>query len=259
MVFCQEQRNVLKEAEPQLAFGKLGKRLGEIWRNMTAEEKQPYEEKAGRDRGRYKQEMTKYQSEQMRQQMESHRMASMQQQQQRQQQQLIAAAQQHDLENRKRARIDVPNTWPLSTQQPMMMLSQMGQMAQLGQLGQMSQMGQIGQMGQMGQMAAGLQPSMLSAGLNINNQQLFSPTFDPRLASLYQTNPTSYPSAAHMSAGMSMPSFLPSGQLGSSPFAPSGSLSFPMTSSSLASPFTSAGLTSLPSFSTSTSSPTPHR
>ena len=278
MVFCQEQRNQLKEAEPSLAFGKLGKRLGEIWRNMTPEEKQPYEDRAGRDRGRYKQEMTKYQSEQMRQQVESHRMASLQHQQQRQQQQLIAAAQQHDLETRKRARIDVPLTWPGTTQQqPMVMMAPMGQIGQMGQMGQMGQfsqqmgqMGQLAQMGQMGQMSSvgsmgqmtgGMQPGMLSAGLNplLNTQQMFSSsTFDPRLAGLYQTSSTSYPT--NMSATMSLPSFVPStGPLGTATY-PAGSMglstSSPITFSTAGSPLTAmmSPLTSFP-----TSSPTPHR
>ena len=241
-MFCQEHRNALKEAEPELAFGKLGKRLGEIWRNMTAEEKQPYEDKAGRDRGRYKQEMTRYQTEQMRQQMESHRLASLQQQQQRQQQQLIAAAQQHDLATNKRARIDLPLNWPLTAQQ------QQQQQQTMMMLGQMPT-----------SLQTSMQPNMLSAGMNplLTSQSLFSP-LDPRLSGLYPTTNQSYPSAAQLSASLSMPAFMSSGQLslGSSPFSASGSFNLPMTGSMLGS-FTTSPLTSLTTF--STSSPTPHR
>ena len=69
MIFCKEQRATLRVEEPQLAFGRLGQRLGELWRDMTAEEKSPYEERANVDRQRYKTQMTAYQTQQMRRQM----------------------------------------------------------------------------------------------------------------------------------------------------------------------------------------------
>ena len=69
MIFCKEQRSVLKVEEPHLAFGRLGQRLGEMWRDMSNDEKQPYEERANVDRQRYKTQMTAYQSDQMRRQM----------------------------------------------------------------------------------------------------------------------------------------------------------------------------------------------
>lgn len=60
MIFCREQRTALKEKRPELPFGKLGARLGEIWREMTAEQKKPYELRAANDRDRYKLEASHY-------------------------------------------------------------------------------------------------------------------------------------------------------------------------------------------------------
>ncbi len=65
MVFCRERRASLKEERPDLQFGKLGAKLGEMWRTMSAEEKRPYESRASGDRDRYKAEMGSYQSANM--------------------------------------------------------------------------------------------------------------------------------------------------------------------------------------------------
>ena len=35
MFFGQEQRNKLKESEPGLAFGEVGKRLGQMWSELS--------------------------------------------------------------------------------------------------------------------------------------------------------------------------------------------------------------------------------
>jgi len=61
MIFCKERRAKLKEEHPELPFGKLGAKLGEMWRVMTADEKKPYETRASNDRDRYKKEMNSYQ------------------------------------------------------------------------------------------------------------------------------------------------------------------------------------------------------
>jgi len=65
MVFCRERRASLKEERPDLHFGKLGAKLGEMWRLMSPEEKRPYEARAANDRDRYKAEMGSYQSANM--------------------------------------------------------------------------------------------------------------------------------------------------------------------------------------------------
>jgi len=61
MIFCKERRSKLREERPDLPFGKIGAKLGEIWRTMSADEKRPYEERAANDRERYKDELGNYQ------------------------------------------------------------------------------------------------------------------------------------------------------------------------------------------------------
>ena len=62
MIFCKARRGELKQENPDLPFGKIGAKLGEIWRMMTPEEKKPYEDKASVDRERYRKEMLDYQT-----------------------------------------------------------------------------------------------------------------------------------------------------------------------------------------------------
>lgn len=59
---CKTRRNELKYENPDLPFGKIGAKLGEMWRNMSPEEKRPYDDKAAVDRERYRREMIDYQS-----------------------------------------------------------------------------------------------------------------------------------------------------------------------------------------------------
>lgn len=63
MIFCKERRAQLKEDRPDLAFGKLGAKLGEMWREMSTEARKPYEAKAAMDRERFKREMETYNAE----------------------------------------------------------------------------------------------------------------------------------------------------------------------------------------------------
>lgn len=65
MIFCKERRAQLKNDRPDLPFGQLGKRLGEIWRSMSEKEKEVYELRACGDRDRYKGQMSEYQSFEM--------------------------------------------------------------------------------------------------------------------------------------------------------------------------------------------------
>jgi hypothetical protein len=62
MIFCKEMRPVLKKENTELSFGKIGARLGEMWRNLSAEGKKPYEDRAAADRERYRKEMENYQN-----------------------------------------------------------------------------------------------------------------------------------------------------------------------------------------------------
>jgi hypothetical protein len=61
MIFCKEMRPKLKR-ETDLSFGKIGAKLGEMWRNLPNEEKKPYEDKAAADRERYRKQMEAYQN-----------------------------------------------------------------------------------------------------------------------------------------------------------------------------------------------------
>ena len=60
MIFCKSRRNELKYENPELPFGKIGAKLGEMWRNMSQEEKRPYDDRAAVDRERYRREMIDY-------------------------------------------------------------------------------------------------------------------------------------------------------------------------------------------------------
>jgi hypothetical protein len=60
MFFSSENRPTVKEENPQLSFGDLGKELGRRWKEMTASDKKPYEEMALRDKGRYEKEKGAY-------------------------------------------------------------------------------------------------------------------------------------------------------------------------------------------------------
>eukprot|EP00471_Norrisiella_sphaerica_P007342 CAMPEP_0184482258 /NCGR_PEP_ID=MMETSP0113_2-20130426/3819_1 /TAXON_ID=91329 /ORGANISM="Norrisiella sphaerica, Strain BC52" /LENGTH=329 /DNA_ID=CAMNT_0026861879 /DNA_START=480 /DNA_END=1469 /DNA_ORIENTATION=+ len=63
MIFCKERRAQLKKDRPDLPFGKLGAKLGEMWREMSPEDRKPYEAKAAMDRERFKKEMETYNAE----------------------------------------------------------------------------------------------------------------------------------------------------------------------------------------------------
>lgn len=60
MFFANEQREVVREEEPGLAFGQVGKRLGEKWKALSAPERAPYEAKARADKERYESEKANY-------------------------------------------------------------------------------------------------------------------------------------------------------------------------------------------------------
>lgn len=62
MIFCKSRRNELREKHPELPFGKIGAKLGEIWRSMSVEARKPYEDRAALDRERYRREMQDFQN-----------------------------------------------------------------------------------------------------------------------------------------------------------------------------------------------------
>ncbi|CDH53379.1 nucleosome binding protein [Lichtheimia corymbifera JMRC:FSU:9682] len=56
MFFSQEQRSTVKEENPEATFGDIGKLLGQKWKELTDEEKKPYQDKAVADKQRYEEE-----------------------------------------------------------------------------------------------------------------------------------------------------------------------------------------------------------
>ncbi|PIA62533.1 hypothetical protein AQUCO_00200505v1 [Aquilegia coerulea] len=62
MFFSNSERDNLRKSNPGMAFTDVGRALGERWRSMTAEEKEPFEAKARVDQKRYKEAMADYKS-----------------------------------------------------------------------------------------------------------------------------------------------------------------------------------------------------
>lgn len=54
----------LKKTNPGISFTDVGRVLGEKWKNLSAEEKEPYEAKAQADKKRYKDELSGYKNPQ---------------------------------------------------------------------------------------------------------------------------------------------------------------------------------------------------
>ncbi|KDP32596.1 hypothetical protein JCGZ_13146 [Jatropha curcas] len=64
MFFSQMERENVKKSHPGIAFGGVGKVLGDRWKQLSAEEKEPYEAKARADRKRYEEEVSGYKNQQ---------------------------------------------------------------------------------------------------------------------------------------------------------------------------------------------------
>ncbi|KAJ7974447.1 FACT complex subunit SSRP1 [Quillaja saponaria] len=64
MFFSQMERENLKKSNPGISFTDVGRVLGEKWKKMSAEEKEPYEAKARVDKKRYKDEISGYKNPQ---------------------------------------------------------------------------------------------------------------------------------------------------------------------------------------------------
>ncbi|KAG9449128.1 hypothetical protein H6P81_009093 [Aristolochia fimbriata] len=60
MFFSQTERDPLKKDNPGLSFTDVGRALGEKWKKMSAEEREPFERRAREDQKRYKEEMAGY-------------------------------------------------------------------------------------------------------------------------------------------------------------------------------------------------------
>lgn len=64
MFFSKLERENLKKSNPGISFTDVGRVLGEKWKKMSVEEKEPYEAKAREDKKRYKDEISGYKNPQ---------------------------------------------------------------------------------------------------------------------------------------------------------------------------------------------------
>ncbi|KAI5341027.1 hypothetical protein L3X38_020301 [Prunus dulcis] len=64
MFFSQMERENVKKSNPGIAFTDVGRVLGDKWKKMSVEEKEPYEAKARQDKLRYKDEISGYKNPQ---------------------------------------------------------------------------------------------------------------------------------------------------------------------------------------------------
>ncbi|KAB8202878.1 NHP6B like protein [Aspergillus parasiticus SU-1] len=60
MFFANDNREKVREENPGISFGQVGKMLGERWKALTETQRRPYEEKAAADKKRYEEEKAQY-------------------------------------------------------------------------------------------------------------------------------------------------------------------------------------------------------
>jgi len=60
MFFANEQRENVRDENPGISFGQVGKVLGERWKALNDKQRQPYEKKAADDKKRYEEEKASY-------------------------------------------------------------------------------------------------------------------------------------------------------------------------------------------------------
>jgi structure-specific recognition protein 1 len=64
MYFSSEYRDKIKEENPNISFGEIGRALGEKWKVISSEEKAKFEEMAKKDKERHRREMAEYNAKQ---------------------------------------------------------------------------------------------------------------------------------------------------------------------------------------------------
>ncbi|KAL4785689.1 high mobility group box domain-containing protein [Aspergillus varians] len=62
MFFANDNREKVREDNPGITFGQVGKMLGEKWKALSEKDRKPYEEKAATDKKRYEEEKAAYQA-----------------------------------------------------------------------------------------------------------------------------------------------------------------------------------------------------
>jgi len=60
MFFANDQRDTVREENPGISFGQVGKVLGDKWKALSEKQRTPYEAKAAADKKRYEEEKAKY-------------------------------------------------------------------------------------------------------------------------------------------------------------------------------------------------------
>ncbi|KAL3710908.1 Non-histone chromosomal protein 6, partial [Talaromyces marneffei ATCC 18224] len=60
MFFANENRERVRDENPGIAFGALGRKLGELWKGLSDSERKPYEDKAAADKKRYEDQKATY-------------------------------------------------------------------------------------------------------------------------------------------------------------------------------------------------------
>ncbi|KAF2819089.1 non-histone chromosomal protein 6 [Ophiobolus disseminans] len=60
MFFANEQREKVREDNPGIKFGEVGKLLGEKWKALNEKQRAPYDAKAATDKKRYEEEKAAY-------------------------------------------------------------------------------------------------------------------------------------------------------------------------------------------------------
>ena len=60
MFFANEKRDDVRSENPGIAFGQVGKMLGERWKALSPTDREPYEAKAKADKERYDAEKASY-------------------------------------------------------------------------------------------------------------------------------------------------------------------------------------------------------
>ncbi|BCS22451.1 high-mobility group nucleosome-binding protein [Aspergillus puulaauensis] len=62
MFFANDNRDKVREENPGITFGQVGKMLGEKWKALSDKDRKPYEDKAATDKKRYEDEKAAYQA-----------------------------------------------------------------------------------------------------------------------------------------------------------------------------------------------------
>ncbi|KAL3453657.1 high mobility group box domain-containing protein [Aspergillus insuetus] len=60
MFFANDNRDKVREDNPGITFGQVGKMLGEKWKALSDKERKPYDDKAAADKKRYEEEKAQY-------------------------------------------------------------------------------------------------------------------------------------------------------------------------------------------------------